>query len=66
MNTYAEIAEDAAVWIEKFIKTSSSKMTPAQRSFNQLVKFWKKNGIDELLPGDVVDHENWGFAIRDG
>ena len=32
----------------------------------QLVKFWKKNGTDELLPGDVITEDNWGFAIRDG
>lgn len=66
MNTYADIAEESAAWIDKFIKTSSSKMTPGQRSFSQLIRFWKKNGVDELLPGDVVGYENWGFAIRDG
>jgi len=32
----------------------------------QLVKFWKKNGTEELLPGDVTNEDNWGFAIRDG
>jgi len=41
-------------------------MTPGQKSFYQLILFWKKNGTSELLPGDVINDENWGFAIRDG
>ena len=28
--------------------------------------FWHRNGLDELMPGDVAIHDNWGFAIRDG
>jgi len=30
----------------------------------QIAEFWKKRGVDELLPGDVCTWENWGFAIR--
>lgn len=54
--------EDAAFWLE----AASRKKTPGHRSFLQIVEFWKKNGVEELLPGDVGMGENWGFAIRHG
>ena len=41
-------------------------MTPRERSPLELFEFWKKNGVRELLPGDVQLYQNWGFAIRDG
>ena len=63
---YAVVADAAAVWLDKFYRAKYSAMTPGQKSFYQLVAFWKKNGTSELLPGDVVNDENWGFAIRDG
>ena len=39
--------------------------TLGQATFKQLLKYWQKNGIDELLPGDVSRYENWGYAVRD-
>lgn len=63
---YADVAEKGAEWLQNLQSLSTSKMTPGQKSFMQLVKFWKKNGTDELLPGDVITEDNWGFAIRDG
>lgn len=63
---YAVVADAASNWLERLDSTSYSSMTPGQKSFYQLVVFWKKNGTSELLPGDVVNDENWGFAIRDG
>jgi hypothetical protein len=29
-----------------------------------LFDFWKKYGIQKLLPFDLADHRNWGYAIR--
>lgn len=63
---YAAVADAAAAWLDQFYKAKYSAMTPGQKSFYQLVAFWKKNGTSELMPGDVVNDENWGFAIRDG
>lgn len=63
---YASVAESAAKWLDDLVHTASSKMTPGQKSFSSLVSFWKAHGVSELLPGDVVDDANWGFAIRDG
>lgn len=63
---YADVAESAASWLDQLDKTQYAKMTPGQKSFYQLILFWKKNGTSELLPGDVINDENWGFAIRDG
>lgn len=64
MSSYAEVAENAAAWLDGLAKNGAENQ--GQKSFLQLVKFWKKNGVDQLLPGDVKMAENWGFAIRDG
>lgn len=66
MAGYADVAESAARWLDQLDAMPYSKMSPGQKSFHQLVAFWKKNGTEELLPGDVINDENWGFAIRDG
>lgn len=66
MLTWAKVAESAAETLERLAKLKEEKMTPGQRSFMQIVQFWKKNGINELLPGDVIRAENWGLAIRRG
>ena len=63
---YAAIAESAAKWLDQLIHMKYSNMSPGQKSFCQLILFWKKNGKNELLPGDVINCENWGFAIRNG
>ena len=65
-NAYANAANAGSKWLDHLSSANAKQMTPGQRSFMQLVKFWKKNGIDELMPGDVYAYENWGFAIRDG
>ncbi len=43
-----------------------SKMSPGEQSLAELFRFWRKNGVHELLPGDVQMYRNWGFAIRNG
>lgn len=45
-------------------KLSEEQMTPGQRSLTQIVQFWKKYGVRELLPGDLSRAVNWGIAIR--
>ena len=66
MLTWADVAEASAESLETLLKLKEEKMTPGQRSFMQIVQFWKKHGVDELLPGDVDRAENWGIAIRRG
>ena len=66
MLSWADVAEASANALESLLKTREDKMTPGQRSFMQIVQFWKKHGVDELLPGDVQRAENWGIAIRRG
>lgn len=66
MLTWADVAEASAKSLETLLKLKEEKMTPGQRSFMQIVQFWKKHGVDELLPGDVDRAENWGIAIRRG
>lgn len=63
---YADAADAAAKWLDQLSSLQYSRMSPGQKSFQQLVIFWKKNGTSELMPGDVVNIQNWGFAIRDG
>ena len=63
---YVNAAEEGSKWLQALQSARRSEMTPGQKSFVQLVKFWKKNGTEELLPGDVTNEDNWGFAIRDG
>ena len=66
MLTWADVAETSASSLEKLLELREDKMTPGQRSFMHIVQFWRKNGVDELLPGDLVQAENWGIAIRRG
>lgn len=66
MLDYADIAGYAASWLKGIKKTSQSRMTPGQRSISQILEFWEKNGLEELMPGDVMTYRNWGFAIRRG
>ena len=66
MLTWADVAEASAESLETLLELKEEKMTPGQRSFMQIVQFWKKHGVDELLPGDVDRAENWGIAIRRG
>lgn len=39
--------------------------TKASEALWSLVKFYMKNGIDELVPDDLEVVENWGIAVRD-
>lgn len=64
--SFSEAAEVGAKWLERLHQTRYANMTPGQKSFAQLMKFWQKNGVQKLLPGDVLMHKNWGFAIRNG
>lgn len=57
-------AERATEWLESLSDRRS--LTPGKKSFLQIADFWKKHGIEELLPGDVGSCRNWGYAIRDG
>ena len=66
MQGYAAIAEAAAEWLDQLGKTAAAKLTPGQRSFCSLILFWTAEGTDELMPGDVIRDENWGFAVRNG
>lgn len=59
-----ETAERATEWLESLSDRRS--LTPGKKSFLQIADFWKKHGIEELLPGDVDSCRNWGYAIRDG
>lgn len=36
------------------------------KALKSLIEFYKKNGLDELLLGDVEEPENWGITIRNG
>lgn len=40
--------------------------TAGQEMMLSLVEFWNKNGVNELLPADLVGSNNWGYAIRHG
>ena len=66
MLVHADVADEAAQWLDQVMASSSKSLSPGQKSFMQLVKFWKKNGTSALLPGDVQNDKNWGFAVRDG
>ena len=57
-------AERATEWLESLSDRQS--LTPGKKSFLQIANFWKKHGIEKLLPGDVGSCRNWGYAIRDG
>lgn len=57
-------AERATEWLESL--SDKRTLTPGKKSFLQIANFWKKQGIKELLPGDVGSYHNWGYAIRDG
>lgn len=60
----AEMMKMTSQHLYKLSRTSEEQLMPGQRSLVQLVEFWKKNGVDELLPGDVARAANWGIAIR--
>lgn len=59
---HIDIVERAMAWLES-LKTGKNQ-TAGGRSFMQIADFWKRHGIDELLPGDVYTYRNWGYAIR--
>lgn len=50
-----------AYFVSKLIN-NKSKAFDAIRS---LIEFYRKNGLDEMLLGDVESPANWGIAIRD-
>ena len=51
-----ETAERATEWLESLSDRRS--LTPGKKSFLQIADFWKKHGIEELLPGDVRLYRN--------
>ena len=57
---YSAYAE-AARWLDDVQKNAAEA-----DQLKSLVRFWRKYGMDELLPGDVINSQNWGYAIRDG
>ena len=59
---HVDTAKRALEWLESL--KSGQVSASGGRSFLQIADFWKKNGIDELLPGDVCAFQNWGYAIR--
>jgi len=48
--------------IVKMIKDGEGPNVDTLRS---LLKFYRKNGLDALLLGDVEEIDNWGIAFRD-
>ena len=59
-------ADEARGFLAGLASQDLSEMTPGERSLLELFEFWRRNGVRELLPGDVQRYQNWGFAIRDG
>ena len=62
-NKHIDTAKRALEWLET-LKDSQISTSGGRRSFLQIANFWKKNGVDELLPGDVCTFQNWGYAVR--
>ena len=48
--------------IVKMIKDGKG---PNADTLRALLKFYRKNGLDALLLGDVEEIDNWGIAFRD-
>ena len=38
---------------------------PNADTLRALLQFYRKNGLDALLLGDVEEIDNWGIAFRD-
>lgn len=49
-----------------FIQQLIDNKTLAIQAINSLLDFYQKNGLDELLLGDLEEVRNWGIAIREG
>lgn len=52
----------AAEWIMSVTR----RKNPATDQIRDLMRFWRKYGVDQLLPADISNCENWGFAVRNG
>ena len=51
---------------ESLAKRILAQSTPAEKALFSLIEFYFKNGLDELLIGDLYDIDNWGISIREG
>ena len=41
------------------------KKTEAFKALDSLTRFWRKNGLDTMLPGDLESLGNWGVTVRE-
>lgn len=60
----ANVIDEALKFLANMTSRDFSQMTPGEQSLTELFQFWQKNGIHELIPGDILSYQNWGFAIR--
>jgi hypothetical protein len=64
--SWSDTFDEAFRFLSDMVSKEFSKMSPGEQSLAELFRFWQKNGVRELLPGDVQMYRNWGFAIRNG
>ena len=64
----ADIARKAKniIWSIEQKTNPLDKNAPGRKIFLALIKFWQENGVEQLMPQDLMSIDNWGYAIRDG
>lgn len=52
-------------FVDKLIDSRQSIKAPeAMKCIWSLIDFYRKNGIQSMLPGDIESEANWGITVR--